>query len=481
MTQKDQLLEVLAAFSNRSALEMDTTAEHASRAALMDTLAVALGALTHPAASAARRYAVHTQVVRGATLWGSGLCVSAETATLVNGVPLRAYDYNDLYIGKGGGHPSDMIPGLVALAQWRGLSGTALLSAIALGVEVSLHLFDHVRLRVGGLDYPNIVAIAACCAAARLLQLSEAETREALSITVTPHQASYEVESNDLNERGDLTMWKRFNGSDAVRQAVYATLLAEAGVEGVVRPFEGKFGFLARLDIDPPALTALCEALKPVEKLTRITQTTYKRWPVGSRGQSAIQAALEARAGLEDTHQIASISIDTDEDVYDHLVTQRDAPWNPISRETADHSLPCIVATAILDGRIGTETFAAANVLNPERRQLLAKCVVEPSAELSGGMRKGFLTRVKIMETSGRTSIGEAKAPPGHWLQPFVDADFEDKLRDNVTPLFGKNRADDIITSVWHFATAEDLQALCRLTILDDLSSLEVGTSREIA
>ena len=63
-----------------------------------------------------------------------------------------------------------------------------------------------------------------------------AQTREALAITVVPHVASDEIESGELNPRGDLTMWKRFNGSDAVRNALYACLLASVGVEGAVRP-----------------------------------------------------------------------------------------------------------------------------------------------------------------------------------------------------------------------------------------------------
>lgn len=167
--------------------------------------------------------------------------------------------------------------------------------------------------------------------------------------------ASDEIESGDLNRRGDLTMWKRFNAGDAIRQAVYACDLASAGVEGAVRPFEGKFGFLNKLGASAESLAVLRERLSDHTRLGRVV---LKRWPVGSRAQSAIQAALDARSKVGDVEGIAAIRVSTTDGVFEHLVRCRPAPWAPISRETADHSLPYIVASAVLDGRISTDSFS---------------------------------------------------------------------------------------------------------------------------
>lgn len=480
--KNDHLLTLLAAYTRNADLVLDEPMAQAARAAVMDSFAVALGALSHPAAVAARRYARHFPVAHGATIWGSGLRVSVETAALVNGVPLRAYDYNDLYIGKGGGHPSDMVPGLIALAQWRRLDGKSLLAATALGYEIASHLYDNIKPEATGFDYPNIIAIAATCAGARLLDLSETQTREAIAITIIPHFASNEVESNELNARGDLTMWKRLNGSDAVRHSMYACLLAESGVEGAVRPFEGRHGLLAKMAVASEDVHQIYAVLGESPKLNRITQTTYKRWPVGSRGQSAIQAALEARAGIPDISRIQHIRVTTDEAVYDHLVRQREDPWNPISRETADHSLPCIVATAILDGEIRTSTFEAAKVLDPARRTLLNdRLTVEPSAELAGGITTGFLTRVEIVDDSGHVSVGEARAAPGHPLNPFSKHDFEVKFKENVTPLFGLERTDDLIRVIWNLDSNDDVQRLCDLCLLENMAGASAGDDVQAA
>jgi 2-methylcitrate dehydratase len=84
-------------------------------------------------------------------------------------------------------------------------------------------------------------------------------------------------------------MWKRFNGGDAVRNALQACLLASVGVEGAVQPFVGKHGFIAKLVNKPEdAISVLRECLCAEHPLSRVAETYMKRWPVGSLAQSAI-------------------------------------------------------------------------------------------------------------------------------------------------------------------------------------------------
>src|SRR4029077_13503714 len=159
------------------------------------------------------------------------------------------------------------------------VSGAKLLSGLAVGYEVVGACYDAFSTAPGGWDYTNLTAIGATCAIARGLGLDAAQTREALAMTVVPHFASDEIESGDLNARGDLTMWKRFNGSDAVRNALQACLLASVGVEGAVRPSTGKLGFVAKLANKDDPLPVLRERLQPGRAPTRVAETFMKRWP----------------------------------------------------------------------------------------------------------------------------------------------------------------------------------------------------------
>jgi len=443
----DEVAALIADFTVQAPGALDVRAARAAKAALIDSLAVAMGALTHPAAQAARRHAYRFATDDGCVIWGSRKRAAPELAALTNGVLLRCYDYNDFFVGKrNSGHPSDMVAGVIAAAEWADADGAKLLGALALGYEVVAAAFDAFSTAPGGWDYTNLVALGATCAIARVLGLDAAQTREALAMTVVPHFASDEIESGDLNARGDLTMWKRFNGSDAVRNALQACLLAQVGVEGAVRPFVGRQGFIQKLaNKSEDAIPVLEERLAPKRPLTRIGETNMKRWPVGSLAQSAIQAALAARAKVSDMARIKQVRVFAEEGAYDHLVKIRAAPYAPISRETADHSLPYIVAAAVLDGHVCTDSFAPSRVLEPARQKFVAEKVkAAPEAALgtiAGGKHKrheaGYLGRVEIELTDGTVVHGEARPFPGHPKNPFSDDDLAAKLQENMEPFAG--------------------------------------------
>jgi len=370
----DEIAALIAGYTAKVSENLDQRMQRAAKAALVDSIAVAMGALAHPAAQAARRHAYRFAVGEaGCLIWGSTKRTTPDIAALTNGVLLRCYDYNDFFVGqRNSGHASDMVSGVVAAAEWADVSGPKLLSALAIGYEAVGAVYDAFSTAPGGWDYTNLTAIGTTCAIARTLGLDAQQTQEALAMTVVPHFASDEIESGDLNRRGDLTMWKRFNGSDAVRNALQACLLASVGVEGAVKPFVGKLGFIAKLankaDDCVPVLRARLDAERP---LSRVAETYMKRWPVGSLAQSAIQAALQAREQVGDLSQIKQVRVFAEEGAYDHLVRIRKDPWNPISRETADHSLPYIVAAAVLDGHVRTDSFEPRRVLEPAQHAAL--------------------------------------------------------------------------------------------------------------
>jgi 2-methylcitrate dehydratase len=483
-TTPDEVASLIADFTVQAPGALDPRTSRAAKAVLVDSLAVCMGALTHPAAQAARRHAYRFAADDGCVIWGSQKRAAPELAALANGVLLRCYDYNDFFVGqRNSGHPSDMVAGVIAAAEWVDADGAALLSALALGYEVVAAAFDAFSTAPGGWDYTNLVAFGGTCAVARVLGLDAAQTREALAMTVVPHFASDEIESGDLNARGDLTMWKRFNGSDAVRNALQACLLAQVGVEGAVRPFVGKQGFIQKLaNKSEEAIPVLKERLAPKRPLTRITETNMKRWPVGSLAQSAIQAALAARAKVPDVTRIRQVRVFAEEGAYDHLVKIRTAPYAPISRETADHSLPYIVAAAVLDGYVRTDSFAPSHVLEPARQTFVAEKVkAAPEAALgtiAGGKHKrhaaGYLGRVEIELVDGTVVHGEAKPFPGHPNNPFSDEDLAEKLTENMAPFAGAEQTARLSRYLDAIET-RPVRELTKLLALPDTSAVDTA------
>ena len=170
---RDEVAALIAGYATAVSCEIDPDIERAAKAVLIDSIAVAMGALAHPAAVAARRHACRFPVsADGCLIWGSHTYTTPETAALANGVLLRCYDYNDFFVGaRNSGHSSDMVSGVIAAAEWKNVSGAKLLSALAIGYEVVGAAYDAFSTAPGGWDYTNLTAIGATCAIARTLDL----------------------------------------------------------------------------------------------------------------------------------------------------------------------------------------------------------------------------------------------------------------------------------------------------------------------
>jgi 2-methylcitrate dehydratase len=474
----DEVAALIADYVVDVPADLDPQTERAARAVLIDSLAVAMGALAHPAAQAARRHATRFVLSdSGCAVWGATSRTTPEIAALVNGVLLRCYDYNDFFVGgRNSGHGSDMVSAVIAAAEWTNASVVKLLTALAVGYDALGAAFDAFSTAPGGWDYTNLTAIGATCAIGRVLELDAGQTREALAMTVIPHFASDEIESGELNARGDLTMWKRFNGADAVRNSLQACLLASVGVEGAVRPFVGKLGFIHKLaNKSDEAIAILRTKLNAKTPPSRIRDTYFKRWPVGSLAQSAIQAALQARAKIGDVTRIKQVRVFAEEGAYEHLVKIRKDPWHPISRETADHSLPYIVAAAVLDGTVRTDSFDPERVLEPARQRFLAeKIKVSVAPELGtladGKLKRaqaGYLSRVEIETVDGKVEHGDAAPFPGHPKSPYSDRDLAEKLRENMRPFAGKPRVEKLVAFLDSMSPTSSVRDLTGMLAFD--------------
>ena len=485
---RDEVGELIANYVVNVSGKLDARAERGAKAALIDSIAVSIAALRHPAAQNARKHAYRFPAgANGCVLWGTRKRASPELATLTNGVLLRCHDYNDFFVGKrNSGHSSDILSGVIAAAEWTNAPGKKLLSAVAVGYEMVGAAFDAFSTAPGGWDYTNLSTLGATAAIARLLNLNADQTREAMGMTVVPHFASDEIESGELNQRGDLSMWKRFNGSDAARNALQACLLAQVGVEAAVRPFVGKCGFIQKMNMKDDPVPVLRECMNPKLPLTRVNEAFMKRWPVGSVAQSAIQAAIHARSQIGDLSKIRQIRVFAEEGAYDHLVKIRQDPWNPISRETADHSLPYIVAAAVLDGAIVVNSFNPKVVLDSARQAFIKKVTCTPALELGShamGKHKrvemGYLSRVEIELNDGMVVRGDARPFPGHHKNPFSDADLNDKLRENVAPIAGAQRAAKLTSLLWNLDRVRSTRELTRLLAFGGKIDIDSARVRE--
>src|SRR4030042_1080739 len=106
---------------------------HQAKRCLLDALGCAIGAYEAPGRPICEATVKELGGVGEATVFGSGLRTSAPNATLVNSFMVRYLDYNDL---GGGGHNTDSIPAILAVAEREKNGGSDFLTSVVISYEL---------------------------------------------------------------------------------------------------------------------------------------------------------------------------------------------------------------------------------------------------------------------------------------------------------------------------------------------------------
>ncbi|HEY5706259.1 MAG TPA: MmgE/PrpD family protein [Terrimicrobiaceae bacterium] len=423
---------------------------HEVKRRIIDSIGCALGALDAEPCVIARRVAESYSARPGATLIGTASRAPPDWATFANGCLVRYLDFNDTYLSKEPAHPSDNIAATLAVAEAEGVPGRELIAAIALAYEIQCSLCDTASLRAKGWDHVTYVAISSALAAARLMRLDVERTTHALNI------AGVSAGSLRQSRAGELSHWKACTVAHAARRGIFAALLAREGMTGPAPIFEGEMGF-ERLVSQAP-LDSL--VLSPDASL--ILKTSIKFWPAEYHSQSAIEAALRLRPQIDNVGKIESILIQS-HDAAVEIIGSDPAKWRPQSRETADHSLPYIVAVALADGEISERQFGPERFGDLALLGLVQRVKVEHHAELTKHYPKAVANIVTVRLRDNRQLREHVDYPPGHASNPLSDAQLEAKFHSLADPRLGRERASTVLETGWKLETLDDAGAIPRM------------------
>ncbi|HEV7819570.1 MAG TPA: MmgE/PrpD family protein, partial [Burkholderiales bacterium] len=208
---------------------------HDCKRRMLDTLGCGLGAFNDAPSQIARRIAMRVKDPRGAYVLGTAHRGLPELAAFANGVMFRYLDGNDTYPG-GGGHPSDTLAAVFAMAQVHNADGATAITAAVLAYEIYLALFRAKVMRESGMDHAFYTAVATAVASAKIMDLARDQIAEAVALAVTPNLAL------EVTRRGKLSMWKGCAAANGTRNGVFAALLAAEGMTGPDRVVDGGHG-----------------------------------------------------------------------------------------------------------------------------------------------------------------------------------------------------------------------------------------------
>ncbi|EDY17357.1 2-methylcitrate dehydratase [Chthoniobacter flavus Ellin428] len=426
---------------------------HEVKRRVIDSIGCALGAWDAEPCVIARRVVSRYGAARGAALWGTTHRAPPDWAAFANGCLVRYLDFNDTYLSKEPAHPSDNIPPMLAVAEEIGATGRDLIVAIVLGYEIQCRLCDTASLRARGWDHVTYVAFSSALGAARLLRLDTEKTRQAVNI------AGVSAGSLRQSRVGELSHWKAATVAHAGRRGVFAALLAGEGMTGPAPIFEGAMGFEKLVSQTP------LEAVVLEQGDFMITKTSIKAWPAEYHSQSAITAALRLRPSIEDTEQIESIVVQSHDAAVD-IIGSEPEKWRPQSRETADHSLPYIVAAALADGEITDRQFSSARFNDPKLIALVQRVKIERDVELSRRYPEAVANHVIVHLRDGRVLQEQVDYALGHARNPLDDAQLEAKFHALADRRLGAERASAVLQVVWNLDTLADVRTLAETLVL---------------
>jgi 2-methylcitrate dehydratase len=423
---------------------------HAAKRVMIDTFGCAVNAAKEPPIAMAMKSIDYRDGKKASvsTILGTERTTSPQLAAFINGGMARYLDYNDDYDAKEFSHPSDNIMPILAVAEAEKKSGKEIILAVVLAYQIQCSLADSAALWRNGWDHVNYGLVSVAAAASKLMGLGEKQTAEAINIALSSSLSLRQVRA------GRISMWKAFAFSNAARNAVFAAGLAKNGVEGPSPVFEGEMGFFKEV-------SGKFSLSMPDHKF-KINDTTFKFYPVEMRAQSAVSCALDIRKKLHDASSISSIEsilIKTTEGGYKILGSDR-MKWAPKNKETADHSLPYVVASALVDGTVTAESYSSGKLNDKNRLALMRKTKVVIAKEFTAKDVHIEANEVIVRMKDGTILSSMCRHPKGHPMNPMSDLEIETKFFSLVKKHLKRDAAETVLEMLWSFQNIKRIDRL---------------------
>jgi 2-methylcitrate dehydratase len=422
----------------------------------LDGVGYTPGGFSSKPCTALRNFVARAPMPAGCSTYGVSARVVPEYAVMASGSTNRHLDFNDTGVFPGSGsHPNDMTPALFAAVEIMQGGGKDFILAMHIGYEVLAALAFAYDFRVNGWDQGTQIGVATAAAVGRIFGLSREAIGNAISLTLMPGSALRVVRT------GDLSNWKGCATAHAAMNAFFATQLAREGITGPSDIFEGTDGFWKQISRGSFSLEGTGARHFG---LTALERTFFKFFPAEYNSQGVVAAFLQLRKQFK-LEDLVSIDIATYWMAWHEIGGgQGDATdkWDPQTREGADHSLPYLVAVALVDGKVTLDSFVPQRVKDPALRPVMKKISVTCSDELEERFQKTTETgaRIVIKLKDGSEVVHESWHPKGSWQNPMDDDELNqkfDSLIQRVLPERGRSQLRDMLWGLEELASMDAL------------------------
>ena len=418
--------------------------------AFVDTIGVTLAGASEPAGRIVQKM-LAGDGGDACTVAGTPLRASAGSAALANGTAAHALDYDDMcFVSLA--HPSaPLVAAILAGGELAAASGASLLDAYVVAFEIEARLGRTMNPRHyerGWHCTSTLGSVGAAAAVGRVLGLDAARAANALAIAMSS--------ASGLKENFG-TMTKPLHAGLAAEHGVRSARLAQGGLTASAAALDGAQGFLHAMDGDAaevgPALADLGSRWEILD-----TGITIKLYPSCAGTHPALDAILDLRT-REHLSADAIERIDVGVDAITPTVLLYDRPGRGLQ---AKFSMPFCAAAAMLDGRVGIDTFTDDRTRDERVVAMMSRVRMSVDDSLDATAPPLTEALVRIALRDGRVLTKAAHGARGYPERPASDEELDTKFLTCATRALAEADAAAALRLIRGIDRVSDARTLAR-------------------
>ncbi len=425
----------LAKFINRASYDMmSKEAATALKIRLLDGLGCAIGAIEASPVKIIREQIEEFGGNELCTLIGS-IKTAPDRAAFYNSALIRYLDFNDSFFSPGETcHPSNNIGSVLAASEYADITSKDFITALAVAYQVQCRLSEEAPVRSKGFDHTVQESYALPAGISKALGMGIEETANAIAISGTANNALR------ITRTGQISNWKGIASPMVGFAAMQQSFLAKKGLTGPAEIFEGKKGFM-------DAIAGEFEIRWEKEGLEKVKETIIKKFEAETHAQSALEGIMELQRKNDiNIDNINRIQINIFGVAYHIIGGGAEGGKKTIkTKEQADHSLPYMIAIALLDGQVMPEQYEPERIKKNDVQHLLRKIDIQEKEEYSAKFPKELNVDIRIAMNNGESFFIHKKDFEGFTSRPANWKIVEKKFRKLSENYAAKETLDRII------------------------------------
>ncbi len=428
----------------------------------MDVIGLALAGAETEFGRSVRAGALALSALGPSSILGFGDRVSVATAAFANGAFSQALEFDDTHNESIVHMSSPAVAAALALSEFTKVSGRDLITAIAVGNEISCRVgsVSSGELHKRGFHPTGLFAtFGAAYLAGKILGLNADAHARAAGIAGS-------FASGLLECWVDGTQTKFLHPGWSAQSGITAALLARAGVTGPAQVFEGRWGLFATHVQDPDAHRDLTRINHSLGEHWESRNSSFKPFPAAHVIHPYVSAILRLRA----KHGIKPVDVERIEcPVTRFIVTivcePTEEKFAPASDSHGRVSLQYSLAEALYHGALGKSAYSAESRNNPEILDLARRVQYYVDPDYPGPGR--FKGAVKIVLKHGRSFEEVEEYNRGSAENPMTYDELRAKFDDNSGTFLSAAQRGRLVGAIQKLDELPDASVLLSLAQRD--------------